>query len=123
MVAAVAVTCGEQRVYRGMRCWGRSCQAVRGLAPGTRLAGGRLVPLRWLIWTLLAACRTAPVGLYAREAPAVPCSSHRVGQVTVTGAPASAVPQLAVLAGTIDDPERTERVARVTADALRAQGY
>jgi len=78
------------------------------------------VPLRWLIWTLLAACRTAPVG---HDAPAAPCSSHRVGQVTVTGAPASAVPQLAVLAGTIDDPERTERVARVAVDGLRAQGY
>jgi outer membrane protein assembly factor BamA len=87
------------------------------------------VPLRWLIWILLAACRAAPVGIHAPDAPdapdapAAPCSSHRVGQVTVTGAPARAVPQLAVLEGTIDDPERTERVARVAADALRAQGY
>jgi outer membrane protein assembly factor BamA len=81
------------------------------------------VPLRWLIWTLLAACRAAPVGNHAPDAPDAPCSSHRVGQVAVTGAPASAVPQLAVLEGTIDDPERTERVARVAADGLRAQGY
>lgn len=78
------------------------------------------MPLRWLILTLLAACRAAPIG---HDAPAARCSSHRVGQVTVTGAPASAVPQLAVLEGTIDDPERTERVAGVAADGLRAQGY
>ena len=81
------------------------------------------MPLRWLIWTLLAACRAAPVGSHAPAAPTAPCSSHRVGQVTVSGAPASAVPQLAVLEGTIDDPERTERVARIAADGLRAQGY
>lgn len=78
------------------------------------------MPLRWLIVTLLTACRAAPTG---HDAPAAPCSSHRIGQVTVRGAPASAVPQLAVLEGTIDDPERTERVARVAADGLRAQGY
>jgi outer membrane protein assembly factor BamA len=81
------------------------------------------VPLRWLIVILLAACRAAPIGHDSPAAPAAPCSSHRVGQVTVTGAPPSAVPQLAVLEGTIDDPERTERVARVAADGLRAQGY
>ncbi|HEX8112929.1 MAG TPA: hypothetical protein VF516_34595, partial [Kofleriaceae bacterium] len=79
--------------------------------------------------TLLAACRAAPIGNHgpdapdAPDAPAAPCSSHRVGQVTVIGAPASAVPQLAVLEGTLDDPERTERVARVAADGLRALGY
>lgn len=41
----------------------------------------------------------------------------------VTGAPASAVPQLAVLEGTLDDPDRTGRIARSATDALRAQGY
>jgi outer membrane protein assembly factor BamA len=81
------------------------------------------VPLRWLIVIVLAACRAAPAGHDSPEAPAGPCSSHRIGRVTVSGAPASAVPQLAVLEGTLDDPERTERVARVATDGLRAQGY
>ncbi|HEX3761225.1 MAG TPA: hypothetical protein VHW23_21165, partial [Kofleriaceae bacterium] len=78
--------------------------------------------LRWLLLTL-AACRAAPSGPILPEAPAVPCSSHRVGQVTVTGAPAGAVPQLAVLEGTLDDSDRTDRVARVATEGLRAQGY
>jgi outer membrane protein assembly factor BamA len=82
------------------------------------------VSLRWLILILLAACRAAylvaPIG---HDAPAAACSSHRVGQITVTGAPASAVPQLAVLEGTLDDAERTDRIARVAADGLRAKGY
>jgi outer membrane protein assembly factor BamA len=91
------------------------------------------VPLRWLIVIVLAACRAAPFGhgwppdaadrADAPAAPAAPCSSHRIGRVAVRGAAASAVPQLAVLEGTLDDPERTERVARVAADGLRAQGY
>jgi outer membrane protein assembly factor BamA len=84
------------------------------------------VALRWLIVTLLAACRAAPIGHDrhdGHDGPAAACSSHRVGQVTVNGAPASAVPQLAVLEGTLDDPERTARVARVATDGLRAQGY
>lgn len=41
----------------------------------------------------------------------------------VRGAPAAAVPQLAVLEGTLDEPERTERVARVATEALHARGY
>ncbi|HEX7841947.1 MAG TPA: hypothetical protein VF469_30965, partial [Kofleriaceae bacterium] len=69
---------------------------------------------------LLAACGAAPPG---HPPPATPCSLHRVGDVLVTGAPASLVPQLAVLEGTLDDPERTERIARVATDGLRAQGY
>jgi outer membrane protein assembly factor BamA len=53
----------------------------------------------------------------------MPCAWNRVGEVTVTGAPPGAVPQLAVLEGTIDDPERTDRIARVATSALRARGY
>jgi outer membrane protein assembly factor BamA len=75
---------------------------------------------RTLALIALAGCGAAPIG---RAGPMGPCSSHRVGQVTVTGAPAAAVPQLVVLEGTLDDPERTERIARVAADGLRAQGY
>jgi outer membrane protein assembly factor BamA len=78
------------------------------------------VHLRWLILTVLVACRAAPAGPLA---PAAPCSSHRVGEVAVTGAPPAAVPQLAVLAGTLDDPERTDRIAQVATEGLRAQGY
>ena len=86
---------------------------------GARLAGVGLVH-RLLAVIAVAGCGAAPIG---RTGPAVPCSSHRVGQVTVTGAARSAVPQLVVLEGTLDDPERTERIAGVAADGLRAQGY
>lgn len=75
---------------------------------------------RSLALIALAGCGAAPIG---RAGPMLPCSSHRVGQVTVTGAPTAAVPQLVVLEGTLDDPERTERIAQVAADGLRAQGY
>lgn len=69
---------------------------------------------------LLAACRAAPTG-YAPVA--TPCAWNRVGEVTVTGAPRNAVPQLAVLEGTIDDPERTARIAQSATRALAARGY
>jgi outer membrane protein assembly factor BamA len=75
-----------------------------------------------LVLAIVAACHAAPAVRAPRTLP-VACSSHRVGQVRVTGAPATAVPQLAVLEGTLDDPERTERIAQVAADGLRAQGY
>ena len=67
----------------------------------------------------LAACR-APEG-YAPVA--VPCAFNRIGEVTVRGAPREAVPQLAVLEGTYDDPARTDRVAEIATRALRARGY
>jgi len=73
-----------------------------------------------LTLTVLAGCRAAPSG-YAPVA--TPCAFNRVGEVTVTGAPRDAVPQLAVLEGTFDDPERTERIAEIAAGALRARGY
>lgn len=77
---------------------------------------------RWLLLTLVA-CGAAPIAPALADGPATPCSSHRVGQVAITGAPASAVPQLAVLEGTLDDPGRTARVVRVATEGLRAQGY
>jgi outer membrane protein assembly factor BamA len=71
-------------------------------------------------FTVLAACGAAPAG---RAPLAFPCSSHRIGAVVVTGAPAEAVPQLTVLEGTLDDPERTARIAGVATDGLRTRGY
>jgi len=62
----------------------------------------------------------APAG-YAPVA--TPCAFNRVGDVTVTGAPRGAVPELAVLEGTFDDPERTDRIAEIATGALRARGY
>jgi outer membrane protein assembly factor BamA len=53
----------------------------------------------------------------------MPCAFNRVGDVTVTGAPRNAVPELAVLEGTLDDPERTDRIAEIATSALRARGY
>ena len=80
---------------------------------------------RVLALTVLVACGAAPVGRapVGRAPVATPCSLHRVGDVVVTGAPRELVPQLAVLAGTLDDPERTDRIARVAIDGLRARGY
>lgn len=63
---------------------------------------------------------TAPVAL----APvAAPCDPQRIGAVVVTGAPASTVPALAVLEGTLDDPARTRRIARTALEALRWAGH
>jgi outer membrane protein assembly factor BamA len=70
-----------------------------------------------------AACRQAPLGRLEAGVLDRPCSVHRIGEVAVTGAPRGAVPQLAVLEGTLDDPERTGRIAEVATDRLRAQGY
>src|SRR5688572_12855192 len=47
----------------------------------------------------------------------------RVGTVTVTGAAPKDVPALAVLAGTVDDRARTERVAAAATESLRFRGY
>lgn len=68
----------------------------------------------------VVSCRVAPEPY---PAVAVPCAFHRIGQVVVTGAPREAVPQLAVLEGTLDDPERTARVAELAAANLVARGY
>jgi hypothetical protein len=82
------------------------------------------VPVRLLAMTVLAAQPAIAIGFAsARPAPAEPCSSHRIGQVAVTGAPREAVAALTVLEGTLDDPDRTDRIAGVATDRLRAQGY
>lgn len=41
----------------------------------------------------------------------------------VAGADRDDVPQLAVLEGTLDNPERTERIAALSTELLRARGY
>jgi outer membrane protein assembly factor BamA len=48
---------------------------------------------------------------------------NRISEVQVIGAPRDAVPQLAVLEGTVDDPDRTERVAQLALRDLRSRGY
>jgi outer membrane protein assembly factor BamA len=73
-----------------------------------------------LILTLVA-CRAAAPSGYAPVA--APCAFNRIGEVAVTGAARDAVPQLAVLEGTIDDRERTDRVTAQALRGLRARGY
>ncbi len=70
--------------------------------------------------TLASSCRVAAIPY---PAVATPCTFHRVGEVRVTGAPRAAVPQLAVLEGTYDDPARTARITAQTTTELRARGY
>lgn len=52
-----------------------------------------------------------------------PCTPERIGTVTVTGAARAAVPALAVLEGTLDDPARTARVVQAATEALQWRGY
>ena len=102
----------------------RSRQSIRGLARGAALApilAMRLGLMAYTIWLGLISCGhdRSPT----HPAIAAPCSIMRVGQIAVTGAPKSAVPALAVLEGTIDDHDRTERIRVVATDWLRASGH
>ena len=54
---------------------------------------------------------------------ATPCNAARIGAVRVTGATPAQVPALAVLAGTLDDAERTARFIETATDALHMRGY
>jgi outer membrane protein assembly factor BamA len=77
--------------------------------------------VRLVVLTLvLAACHQgstlpAPVPLG--------CAAGRVGKVTIDGGTKADVPELAVLEGTLDDPERTERIITTSKDLLNARGY
>lgn len=73
-----------------------------------------------LLCICVAACRH-PQATY--PAIAAPCTDARVGNVIVVGGTRDDVPQLAVLAGTLDNTERTERIAGVSAQALRDRGF
>jgi outer membrane protein assembly factor BamA len=73
-----------------------------------------------LVLSVVAACWMPP----AERGPVrTACAFNRIGEVTVIGAPRDAVPQLAVLEGTVDDPERTARTAQTATGALRTAGY
>src|SRR5262249_39912871 len=93
---------------------------VADLRAGARLAGGRSVRAPLLALGLLASCRMPPGEL---TPVASPCASNRIGEVTVAGASREAVPQLAVLEGTLGDPERTDRIAEAATSGLRTAGY
>ncbi len=51
------------------------------------------------------------------------CNAGQIRAVTVDGAPRARLAPLTVLEGTLDEPERTERVVQLALDGLRAQGY
>lgn len=74
--------------------------------------------LAWLL--AIAACGQ---GLSPRPAIPVACTADRIGRVTVTGATRHDVPALAVLEGTLDDPDRIERVRQLAVEGLRARGH
>jgi outer membrane translocation and assembly module TamA len=54
---------------------------------------------------------------------ATDCSPARIGKVTVIGASLADVAPLAVLEGTLDDPDRATRIAAVATELLQARGY
>jgi outer membrane protein assembly factor BamA len=76
----------------------------------------------YVIWLGVISCGGSP-GPAPYPAVVAPCTPMRVGQVTVVGAPPAAVPSLAVLEGTIDDPVRTERIVAAATEGLQARGY
>jgi outer membrane protein assembly factor BamA len=79
--------------------------------------------MAYVVWLGVISCGSNHQGQPARPPVAAPCTSVRVGQVLVDGAPKSTVPALAVLEGTIDDVERARRVAAFATQQLQAQGY
>jgi outer membrane protein assembly factor BamA len=77
--------------------------------------------VRLLVLLPLVACG-APQAARPTPIPA-PCAAERVGQVIVTGTSRTAVPALAVLEGTLDDRDRTARIAQSAAESLHWRGY
>ncbi len=78
-------------------------------------------PISTLAWLVaIAACGQ---GLSPRPPIPVACSAERVGKVWIAGAARELVPALAVLEGTLDDPERIERVREVAVEGLRDRGH
>lgn len=117
---------GQVRAHRILEAtfrW-RGRLPVRGVRAGARLAPGAHVPTiakqPILLCLCLAACRH-PQATYPPITAA--CTDERIGKVVVEGGEAADVPQLAVLEGTLDRPERTERIAEVSAQLLRVRGY
>jgi outer membrane protein assembly factor BamA len=97
---------------------------LRPSIAGLRLARGLLLGfgVQRLILTAIAiiGCQPAQV-TYPAAAP--DCSPERIGRVTVRGATLADVAPLAVLEGTFDDRERTDRVAEVATELLHVKGY
>jgi outer membrane protein assembly factor BamA len=97
--------------------------ADREHSAGANLAlGASVTSARRLLSVCLcaAACRH-PAATYAPIQPV--CTGARVGRVLVDGGSRDDVPQLVVLEGTLDNPERTERIAAVSTELLRGRGY
>ena len=92
---------------------------IRGVRAGPRLAVATFVRSAPGL-VLCAACHG---GIAARPPVAATCQADRIGAVTVTGAAPAEVAPLAVLEGTLDDPDRTARTAVVATDLLHTQGY
>jgi len=90
------------------------------LRAGALLAEGEIVRVPLLVLAIVTACH---VPSPERAPVAGRCAFNRIGEVTVTGAPRDAVPQLVVLEGTVDDPERTARTAEAATAALRTAGH
>lgn len=53
----------------------------------------------------------------------VSCAPGRIGKVVVDGAPRARLAALTVLEGTLDEPERTERIVQLATEGLRTQGH
>ncbi len=90
----------------------------RGLAAGAPLALATGVR-RLILLTTLAACHSG--GGY--QPVAASCAPDRIGAVVVSGASRAELAPLTVLEGTLDDPERTERITGMALEGLRAQGH
>jgi outer membrane protein assembly factor BamA len=69
---------------------------------------------------VFAACHQ---GQAPREPLPLQCAEDRVGRVLIDGGTRADVPELAVLEGTLDDPDRTDRIVKVSTDLLHARGY
>src|SRR5687767_11965346 len=95
-------------------------EVIHGLGAGAALAL-RATVFRWILIGLgVFSCRH-PQATY--PAVTAPCTPDRVSKVIVEGGTTQDVPQLAVLEGTLDNAERTERIAQVSSELLRARGF
>ncbi len=79
-----------------------------------------LVP--WLA-LVASACGSTSHAVRPDGPIATPCTTERIGAVQVIGAPRALVPGLAVLEGTLDDPDRTARIVQAATEALAWRGY
>lgn len=78
--------------------------------------------MAYVVWLGVISCGGAKPPP-AHVPVAAPCSDMRIGKVLVSGAASTDVPALAVLAGTIEDPPRTNRIVAAATDALRFRGF